>query len=152
MRGKLMVLSVFLLAALMAVPVMGRSIGPQKAVKNPHLMTAPEGVELLLPSGGVHEWVADTEVSAMDFMHALDASRARIPNAMVLSISDLTGLMTDPQSALNVENKWGFVSYDVLVGLMVFSGYTQEEAEAMASMWPDGVYVRFVNVGKMWNS
>ncbi len=148
-----MVLCVFLLAALMAVPVMGKSVGPQKAVKNPHITIAPEeGVELLLPSGGVHEWMADTEVSAMDFMHALDASKARIPNAMVLSTLDLMGLMSDHEAALNVENKWGFVSYDVLVELMVLSGFTQDEAEEMASGWPDGVFVRFVNVGKMWNS
>jgi len=28
----------------------------------------------------------------------------------------------------------------------------EEEAEEMASMWPEGVYVRFVNVGKNWDS
>jgi len=148
-----MVLSVFLVAALMSVPVMGKSIGPQKAENNPHITIAPEeGVELLLPSGGVHEWVADTEVGAMDFMHALDASKARIPNAMVLSVSELMGLMADPEAALKAENKWGFVSHDVLVELMVLEGFTREEAEAMAAGWPNGVFVRFVNVGKQWNS
>jgi len=32
--------------------------------------------------------------------------------------------------------------------MMTLGGLTQEEAEAMAAMWPEGVYVRFVNVGR----
>lgn len=152
MKVKLMVLSVFLVAALMAVPVTGKSIGPQKAEKNPHIEPLDGGVELLLPSGGVHEWMNDTTVSAMDFIHALDASKARIPNAMVLSISNLTDLMTGPEAALEAENKWGFVSQDVLVDLMVLEGFSEEEAEEMAAAWPEGIFVRFVNVGKHWDS
>lgn len=151
-RGKLLAAFVLVLVGLMFMPVMAKSIGPQKAVKNPHIMVAPEGVELMLPSGGVLEWMADTTVGAIDFMHGLDASKARIPKAMPLSAMDLMGLMTDPEAALAYENKWGFISYDVLVELLVLEGFTQEEAEEMASMWPDGVYVRFVNVGKNWNS
>lgn len=151
-RGKLLAAFVLVLVGLMFVPVMAKSIGPQKAVKNPHIMIAPEGVELMLPSGVVLEWMADTTVGAIDFMHGLDASKARIPKAMPLSAMDLIGLMTDPEAALVYENKWGFISYDVLVELLVLEGFTQEEAEEMASMWPDGVYVRFVNVGKNWDS
>jgi len=143
---------VLLLVGLMLVPVMAKSIGPQNAVNNPHIMIAPEGVELLLPSGVVQEWMADTEVGAMDFMHVLDASKAHIPNAMPLSVDDLIGLMTDPEGALEYENKWGYISYDVLVGLLMLEGFTREQAEEMASMWPEGVYVRFVNMGKNWNS
>jgi len=151
-RGKLMVPIVLVLAGLMSAPVMAKSIGPQNAVNNPHITVAPEGVELLLPSGVVLEWMADSEVSAIDSMHALDASKVHIPNAMVLSADDLMGLMTDPEAALEAENKWGYVSYDVLVELLVLEGFSQEDAEQMASMWLDGVYVRFVNVGKNWNS
>ena len=60
--------------------------------------------------------------------------------------------MGDPVAALKYENKWGFVSHDVLLELLVLEGFTEEEAKAMAGMWPDGVYARFVNVGKYWNS
>jgi len=151
-RGKLTAVFVLVLVGLLSVPVMAKSIGPQKAVKNPHIMVAPEGVELLLPSGGVHEWMADTTVSAIGIMHALDASKAHIPNAMPLSALELIGLMMDPEAALEYENKWGFISYDVLVELLMLEGFTEEEAEEMASTLPEGVYVRFVNVGRNWNS
>lgn len=152
-KGKLMVPFAVLLVSVMLVPVMAKSIGPQNAVNNPHIMIVPgEGVELLLPSGAVLEWVADTEVTAVDFMHILDASKARVPNAMVLSIDDLMVLLTDPEAALMLENKWGFVSYQVMVELFMLEGFSQEEAVAAASMWPEGVYARFVNVGKNWNS
>jgi hypothetical protein len=153
MKGKLLVPFVILLVSLMSVPVMARSVGPQNAVNNPQIMIVPgEGVELLLPNGVVLEWLADTEVSAVDFMHILDASKAHIPNAMVLSLDDLMVLTTDPEAALELENKWGFVSYQVMVELFMLEGFSEEEAEALASMWPEGVYARFVNVGKNWNS
>jgi len=148
-----MVPLVLMLAGLTTVPVTAKSIGPQNAGNNPHITIAPgEGVELLLPNGIVLEWLADTEVGAIDFMHCLDASKAHIPNAMVLSAMDLIGLMTDPEAALEAENKWGYVSQAVLVELLVLEGFSEEEAEAMASMWPEGVYVKFVNVGRNWNS
>ena len=141
------------LAVLMCVPVMAKSIGPQNAENNPHITIAPEGVELMLPSGVIQEWMVDTEVSAIDFMHILDASKAHIPNAMPLNITELMGLLTgDPEAALEYEHKWGYISHNVLVELLVLEGFTEEEAETMASMWPEGVYARFVNVGKNWNS
>ena len=152
MKGKLTAAFVLLLVGSMLVPVMAKSIGPQNAVNNPHAMFAPEGVELMLPSGGIQEWMADTEVGAVDFMHVLDASKAHIPNAMPLNVSELMGLMTYPEVALKYENKWGFISSDVLVELFMLEGLTREQAEQMASMWPDGVYARFVNVGKDWYS
>jgi len=144
---------VALLVLCAVAPVMARPIGPQKAVgKNPHLMPTPDGVELLLPNGGVHEWMANTKLSALDFVHMLNASKVTIPNAMPLSISDLIGLMTNPEAALEAENKWGYISHDVLVQLFILEGFSEEEAKAMASMWPEGLYARFVNVGKNWNS
>jgi hypothetical protein len=153
MKGKLLVPFAMLLVSVLLVPVMAKSIGPQNAVNNPHIMIIPgEGVELLLPSGGVLEWLADTSVSAVDFMHILDASKAHIPNAMVLSLDDLMVLLTDPEAALELENRWGFVSYEVMVELFMLEGYSEEEAVVMAGMWPEGVYARFVNVGKNWDS
>lgn len=41
------------------------------------------------------------------------------------------------------------MSYEVLVEMMMnLGGLTQDEAEEMAAMRPEGIYVRFVNVGK----
>ena len=135
------------------------AIGPQKAKKNPNLMIMPgEGVELFLPSGGFNEWMVDTEVWYVDFMHGLDASKAKIPNAMPLMMADIMELMSDPEAALEAENKWGYVSYDVMVELFIFElmaedpTLTYEEAAGiagqMAAMWPEGIYVRYVNIGK----
>jgi len=141
-----------LLVLCVVAPVMAKPIGPQKAVKNPHISITPDGVELLLPNGGVHEWMANTKLSAIDFVHMLNASKVKIPNAMPLNISDLMGLMTNPEAALEAENKWGYISHDVLVQLFILEGFSEGEAKAMASMWPEGLYARFVNVGKNWNS
>jgi len=151
-----------LLVLCVVAPVMAKPIGPQKAVKNPHISITPDGVELLLPNGGVHEWMANTKLSAIDFVHMLNASKVKIPNAMPLNISDLMGLMTNPEAALEAENKWGYISHDVLVQLFILEimaadpTLTYEQAQAiataMAAMWPEGLYARFVNVGKNWNS
>ena len=148
MKSKLMSISVFLLLALMVAPVMAKPIGPQKAVKNKNIMITPEGVELVLPSGGFNEWMADTEIWYMDFMHGLDASKTKIPNAMPLTIASIMELMLNETAALEAENKWGYMSYEILVELFIMEGLTPEEAEAMAAMWPEGIYIRYVNVGK----
>jgi len=221
MKSRLMAISVFLLLALMIAPVMAKPIGPQKAVKNPHITITLDGVELLLPSGGANEWMADTRLSAIDFVHMLDASKVDIPRAMPITMEDLIELVSDPVAALEAENKWGHISYDVLLTLFIVeypenvtvlivdaaagqpivtvvdaslfsigdkvvitdgiaielnviadkvdNTLTMEndlindymagsivvkspKAEAMASMWPEGLYVRFVNVGKNWDS
>jgi len=34
----------------------------------------------------------------------------------------------------------------------MMEGYTPEDAAAEASMWPEGTYVRFVNVGPAWDA
>jgi hypothetical protein len=117
---KLLMLTLIpLVLSLLAAPAMAKSIGPQKAVgKNPHLMPTAEGVEALLPSGGMHSWTADTDWYVIDFMHGLDASKAKIPNAFPLTMEDLMELMTNETAALEVENKWGYMSYEVLVEMM----------------------------------
>ena len=141
-----------LLALCVIAPVAAKPIGPQNAVKNPHIMITPEGAEILLPSGGIHEWMADTESSAMDFIHILDASKVDIPNAMPITVDDLIAMMLNPEAALEAEHIWAYISYDVLVELFMFEGFSREQAEELASPWPEGVYVRFVNMGKNWNS
>ncbi len=149
MRNKVIAISVLFMLASVAVPIMAKPIGPQKAAgKNPNLMSTPEGVEILSPSGGFQSWTNDTEFWYTDFMNGLDASKAKIPNALALTIADIIEMMTDPEVALEAENKWGYISYEVLVDLFILEGYSPEEAEETAAMWPEGVYVRFVNVAK----
>jgi len=134
--------------SLMVIQAMAKPIGPHGAAgKNPHIMITPEGVECMLPSGAMHSWTADTEFWYFDFMHALDASKAKIKNALPLAIEDIIGMMTDSEAALEAENMWGYISCEVLVQLLVLEGLPEDEAEAMASMWPEGMYMRFVNVG-----
>lgn len=149
---KILVPVIALLVLCVVAPVAAKPIGPQNAVKNPHIMITPEGAEMLLPSGGIHEWMADTELSAMDFINMLDASKVSIPNAMPVTFDDLIAMMLHPEAALEAEHKWGYISYDVLVELFMFEGFTREQAEALASPWPEGVYVIFVNIGPYWNS
>jgi hypothetical protein len=132
---------------------MAKPIGPQKAVNNPHfIITRPGTVEHLLPSGGANEWTNSTESSAIDFLHIVDASKAKIPDAIPLTLPDIIGLMTNPEAALAFENKWAYFSHDVFVQLYILLGLSEEEATAIASRWPEGAYVRFVNVGKNWDS
>jgi len=130
------------------------AIGPQRAENNPHITAMPEGgVELVTPSGVIHEWVADTETSVIDYEHVLDASKAKIPNAKPLTLAELQEMMSDPEIALQHENKWGYMSNTVLKDFfewLMSMGYpiTPEEIALILSMYPEGVYVMFVNVGK----
>lgn len=153
MKSELMAISVLLFLALTVPSAMAKSIGPQKAVDSPHFIITRQGtVEHLLPSGGAIEWTANTELGAVDFVHLLDASKAKIPNTMPLTIPDLIGLMTNPEAALEFENKWGHISHADLVQLYIILGLSEEAAIEIASRWPEGAYVMFVNMGKNWNS
>jgi hypothetical protein len=91
--------------SILAPPVL--SIGPRNAVKNPHVTIEPEGAEALLPSRGVLEWVAEPQLGALDFVHMLDASKVHFSKARVLTLADLTGLMMDPEDALEAEKQVG---------------------------------------------
>lgn len=59
-------------------------------------------------------------------------------------------------AAQETENKWGYMSNEVLVEMitmeLIMEGVPPEEAaeiaEEMAAMWPEGMYIRYVNVGK----
>jgi hypothetical protein len=110
----------------------GMAIGPQKAEKNPNIIITPETIgvtagaaELILPSGGDHSWMADTSEMAIDFMNILDASKAKIPNEYTLDVMVLMDLMTNPILALEYENKWGYMSYAVLLAVSVMEDPTQ---------------------------
>jgi len=159
MNKKLLIFTLVPLVLLMTVTsAMAKPIGPQKS-NNPHIMITPEGVEVLLPSGGVHSWMADTELTPIDFMLCLDASKAKglTNKATTIEVEDLeewmTLIMTDPETALeDLKNKLFYLPYDTLVLMFTLEGLSEEEAEAMASMWPDGMYCRFVNVGPTWDA
>jgi len=152
-KNKLTAISVLLFLALTIAPAMARSIGPQKATENPHfIVTRPGTVEHLLPSDVANEWTNNTESSAIDLVHILDASKAKIPDAIPLTLPDIIGLMTYPEAALQSENTWAYFSHDVFVQLYIALGLSEEDAIAIASRWPEGAYVRFVNVGTDWYS
>lgn len=137
MNKKLLMFTLIpLVLSVMVAPVMG--IGPQKAEKNPNAMFPPHGVQLPLPSGVFNEWMADRE-SPIDRVHILNASKFKIRNAFPL---------TDPATLLLLENKWVYISQTVFVDLLMSFGYPRIEAEAIAAMYPDGIYFMFVNVGK----
>ncbi len=124
------------------------AIGPQKAQKNPYLAVMPEGVALRLPGGVQQEWVADARISLIDFMHLLDPSKHKIRKAILPTFEELKAMFTDPEAAVEVENKWGYISHDILVEILTWMGYPEEEVDAIAAMWPIGVYIMFLNVGK----
>jgi len=132
---------------------MAKPIGPQKATNNPHyIITRPGTVEHLLPSGVAVEWTSDTEAGAIDIVHIVDASKAKIPNAIPLTLPDIVALMTNPEAALQSENTWAYFSHDTFVQLYMALGLPEEQATTIASRWPEGAYVRFINIGKNWNS
>jgi hypothetical protein len=132
---------------------MAKPIGPQKATQNPHfIVTRPGTVELLLPSGVAAEWTSNTESDAIDFVHMVDASKARIPDAIPLTLPEIIGLITNPEAALEFENTWAYFSHDTFVQLYIALGLSEEQATTIASRWPEGAYVRYVNVGNNWNS
>jgi hypothetical protein len=153
MNKKLLMLTLIpLVLSVIVSPTM--AIGPQKAKNNPHITHPPEGgVELLTPSGVDHSWVANTEIGVMDFEHILDASKAKIRNAMPLTLAELQQMMLYPEIALQYENKWGYMSNAVLGEFfewLMNIGYpiTPEEIALILSMYPEGIYIMFVNVGK----
>jgi len=42
---------------------------------------------------------------------------------MAVTIADIIELMTDPEAALEAENKWAYVPYGVLVQLFMMGRY-----------------------------
>lgn len=157
------------LVLLMITPVMAKRIGPQKAgEKNPNMVIVPPdpgppatsgGVDAYLPSGVIRTWMANTEEMPIDIMHILDPPKAKglINKAEEITPTGIVDwmmmLFMEPETALEaLENKWFYLPYETLVALFIFEGYTPEDAAAEASMWPDGIYLRFVNVGPTWNA
>jgi len=158
-----------LIFSFMVASVVTKPIGPQRAwEKNPNLELMPPdpgppatagGVEAFLPSGGIVSWTANTSEMPIDIIHGLNASKAKglIKKAEEITPSGLEAwmmtILLEPETALEaLKTKWFYMPYETLVAMFIMEGLTPEEAEAMASMWPEGMYVRFVNVGPAWNS
>ncbi len=170
MNKKLLMLTLTPLVLLMMLtPAMAKQIGPQKAgEKNPNMEVVPPnpgppptagGVDASLPNGGIRSWSANTSEMPIDIIHGLDASRVKglMNKAEVVTPSGLEEwmmmLLMDPETALeNLKSKWFYFSYDTLVAMFMMEGYNAEDAAAMALPWPDGMYVRFVNVGPTWDA
>jgi hypothetical protein len=132
---------------------MAKPIGPQKATNNPHYtVTRPGTVEHMLPSDVANEWTNNTETGAIDFIHIIDASKAHIPNAIPLNITQIVALMTNPEAALEFENTWAYFSHETLLQLYMALGLTEQQATEIASRWPEGAYIRYINIGNSWNS
>ena len=153
MKMTKMLIPLLFLLMLTSTTIPAMAIGPQKAEKNPHIMIMPEGAEILLPNGVVIDWMADTEISVMDFVLTKDASRFKIRNAPAVTIDELIIIFIDPVAALEYENEWFYVPYEVLEGFLewlIFMGFpiSPEEVELILSMYPEGMYMKFVNVGK----
>lgn len=146
-RGGLIVVAIFLLLSFVLVPVAARPIGPTKTQKNPNIIMHDGETVLLTPGGVQNEW-RDTETSVFDFFHILNASKMERPRVRTFNLTEIIALMMDSVAALKFENKWGYISQETLLGLLLFMGTQQPEAEAIATMWSDGMYFRFVNVGK----
>jgi len=144
-KSKLMAVCVLLLLAVLAVPVMARPIGPGNAEKNPNIRMHDGETVLLTPGGVQNEW-RDTEASVFDFFHILNASKTKLPRVTTFNFNEITALLMDPVAALKFENKWGYMSQETLLAVLILMGET--EAEAIAAMWPDGMYFRYHNVGK----
>ncbi len=145
------------LALLFLTPIISsaiaKPIGPQRATNNPHyIVTRPGTVEHMLPSDVANEWTNDTEASATDFVHIISASKAHIPNATPLNITQIAALMTNPELAMEFENTWAYFSHETFIQLYMALGLSEEQATEIASRWPEGAYVRFINVGNSWNA
>lgn len=147
MKSKLIVVSVLLLLALLAVPVIARPIGPGNAEKNPNILMHDGETVLLTPGGVQNEW-RDTEASVFDFFHILNASKTELPRVTTFNITEIAALLMDPAAALEFENKWGYMSQETLLGVLLLMGTPQADAEAIAAMWPSGMYFRYHNVGR----
>ncbi len=170
MNKKILMLALMpLMLSVMMTSAMAKPIGPQKGgEKNPNMVIVPPepgppassgGVDAYLPSGGLHSWMANTEEWPFDIMHCIIASKAKglINTAVEISPSEIETwmwmMMLNPEIAVEaLKNKWFYWPYETLVALFMLEGLDQEAAEAAASMWPDGMYLRFINVGPTWDA
>jgi hypothetical protein len=136
---KILVISVALMfAAMLATPVFAIGPPPQNAVNNPNADVSIGWTQLFLPSGLFIEWVPSF-MGNIFFQHK-SASDFYIGNAIEMTIDspDDMGLF------FAAENKWILLSQDSYASFLLFAGTDTSYAE----LYPDGLYIRFVFVGK----
>jgi hypothetical protein len=155
--GKVVVSIVVLMAVTMfATPVM--AIGPWQAEEvgnNQQLHAVEESWKVVvLDAPNVdNQWndygvESDNVWRSADREQYLSASNAKINNAVLGSFGLFMSMATDPEVALEYENKWIFLTYYGFMGFLLAAGFSEFEAEQIASQYPDGVYYRYINVGQ----
>ena len=147
MKSKSIAAYVLLVLSLLAGPAMARPIGPGNATNNPNIIMHNGETVLLTPGGVQNEW-RDTEAGVFDFFHILNASKTELQRVTTFDLAEIVALLMDPVKALEFENKWGYMSQETLLGVLLLMGTPQAQAKAIAAMWPEGMYFRFHNVGK----
>lgn len=156
MNKKLLMFTLIpLVLSVIVAPAIAKPIGPRgRAVeKNRHLEITPEGeTEIILPSGVGHIWM-DTDWGVMDSSNWKNATKFKIRNAVDLTAVDLANVF---MGDLTYENRWTYVELqvlldfiDMMVGMGLISAAEGEEAKTeFTTYFPEGMYFRFVNVGK----
>jgi hypothetical protein len=151
----LMVALLPLVLLVMVAPVVAKPLGPRdRAVEqNRHLQIPAEGeVELYAPGGVGHIW-AETEIGVMDSCNWKNASKYKIRNAISLTVDDFMNLYAGD---LTYENKWTFIELQVILDFIdimlemgaITEAEAQEAIDMFEALFPEGMYLLFVNVGK----
>ena len=153
---KILGLAVTLLTiTMLASPAM--AIGPQKAVKNPNIIFDFGWAQFMLPSGQFTEWVQPTVLGTIFFQHK-NANDFQIRNAMPMTIQIATSPdsqgVADMIAFYGAENHWIYLSQDSYANFL-FNSFVQTLgpvaagaiAAEISSMYPYGLYIRFVVIG-----
>ncbi len=135
-RKILVVFVALMVVAMLATPVL--AIGPQNAVKNPNADFSIGWMQLFLPSGLFIEWVPS--VMGDIFFQHMDAQKFQIKNAVDVTITS----PADFALFLTMENRWIYLTEASYATFLSIVGIDPSFAET----YPEGLYIRFVIVGK----
>ncbi len=137
MNRKILVTSVAMMAvAILVTPAL--AIGPQNAGKNPNADFSMGWAQLFLPSELFIEWVPS--IMGNIFFQHMNADNFQIKNAVELTIAS----PADFALFLTMENKWIYITEASYATFLSIVGIDPSFAEH----YPDGLYIRFVIVGK----
>ncbi len=147
-RKKMLILLVPVLALsmLLLVPT-AIAIGPEHAAEvgnNPNLRTNEQGSPALVTPSGVHNvWAISSET----FSHWIDASvgEGKINNAVIVGPTADVTLAYLLTHLSEYENTWIYFTQIGFKAFLIYAqGWTVEQAEDEASLYPDGIYWHFV--------
>jgi len=165
MNKKILMFAVALFGLVMLVnPVL--AIGPWQALEvgnNPNLYL-PEGsfsyepaVRVRPPSGTINFWQFDLSQNLFNHQIWIDASKAKIGNAVVVPEFDpyinpltqlLVQILVDPEISLEYEHRWLYLSFNNVVSFLVLLGMDVQEAIATTIIHnPQGAYYMYMAVG-----